>query len=89
MDSCYGNYLLVDETTYARIEPHFSEVPERQQIAQHILSIRVYTADPSTASGVRIVRAHNLSIRDIATAYYARPDEKAGERLEQTLRNIL
>jgi hypothetical protein len=86
---CWGNYLLVSETTYGRLSAFFEGVPERAQIAGEILSIRVYTPDRTTTSGVRVVRTANLSIKDIATAFYARADEKACERLEMLLKNLL
>lgn len=86
---CWGNYLLVSETTFSRIEPLIADVPERAQIAADILSVRVYTPDRMTGSGVRITQTANLSIKDIATAFYAKADEKACEKLEATLKNML
>jgi hypothetical protein len=88
-DSCYGNYLIMPDAVLQKLDPIFSEVGERAQIAPHILSVRAYAPDTATGSGVRVTRTMNLDIKEIATAFYARADEKACSKLESTLKNIL
>lgn len=89
MPNFQGLFFMVPDNVYDRFEHVLEEVPEQGRLGPDIMSIRTFTTDNTTSSGVRTVRSMNYLIKDVAAAHYGRPDEKAVSGLANTLKTIL